>query len=230
MKLALLLQPRVTSPLQQSSYTAMKTLIICLLLSTLSLTFAVPAFDFDSLQKYLPSSFSPNKQDKDEVSALLQTLVSAKDDQDSEDDEDDGTVADLQGIFNVMAQIELEKATQQHNKNVAMAQFWGGIGRALWNAGKGYLKRKYCTEEEEMRVMLQELVGEQGVQDEQDDGNDDIKARAELQTLFNALKKVDAKVMQDDSFDDTVKAEGWWKRARRWARKKIRGATRRYLC
>ena len=209
----------------------MKTLIICLLLSTLSLTFAVPAFDFDSFGKNFPSSYFPKEQNKDEVSALFQALVSTEDDQDTDDDdEDDGTVADLQGVFNVMAQVEAEKARQQRNKNVAMVQLWGGLGSALWSAGKAYLKRRHCTEEEEVRAMLQELIGEQGVQDDEDAGDGDDKARAELQTLFNALKKVEAKVMQDDSSDDTAKAEGWWKRVKRWAKKKIRGATRKYLC
>ena len=211
----------------------MKILVICLLLSTFSLTFAVPAFDHD-FRKYLPSSYFPNEQNKDEVSGLLQTLVSTEDDQDSDDDEDDGSVADLQGIFNVMAQAEVEKAKQQRNKNVAMVQIWKGLGGALWRVGKSYLKKKYCTEEEEVRAMLQELIGEQGGQDDQDDqddgGDDDNKALTELQTLFNALKKVEAKVMQDVSSNDTAKTQGWWKRAKRWARKKIRGATRKYLC
>ena len=209
----------------------MKILIICLLLSTLSFTFAVPAFDFDSFGKYFPSSFSPKEQNKDKVSALLQALVSTEDDQDTDDDdEDDGTVGDLQGVFNVMAQVEAEKARQQNNKNVAMVQFWGGLGNALWRAGKSYLKRKHCTEQEEVRAMLQELIDEQGLQDDEGAGDGDDKARTELQTLFNALKKAEAKVMQDDSSEDTAKAEGWWKRVKRWARKKIRGATRKYLC
>ena len=209
----------------------MKILIISLLLSTLSLTFAVPAFNFDSFGKFFPSRSFPEEQNKDDVSALFQALVSTEDDQDTEDDdEDDGTVADLQGVFNVMAQVEAEKARQQRNKNVAMVQVWKFLGNALWNAGKSYLKKRHCTEEEEVRAMLQELIGEQGMQDDEDAGDGDDKARAELQTLFNALKKLEAKVMQDDSSADTAKAEGWWKRVKRWARKKIRGATRKYLC
>lgn len=205
----------------------MKILITCLLLSTLGLTFAVPTFDFESLLDQQPSSIK--EQNKDQLGALLKVLEGSEDDTDNDDD--DGTVADLQGVFNVMAQVEEEKARQQHGKNMAMAQIWEGLGSALWSAGKGYLKKRYCTEEEEVRAMLQELIGEQGAQDdEDDDGDSDDKVRTELQTLFNALKKVEAKVMQDDSSDDTAMAEGWWKKAKRWVNKKAKGLTKKYLC
>ena len=207
-------------------HTAMKILIICFLLSTLGLTFAVPAFNLDSFLQ----PRSSKEQNKNEVSALLQVLASTENDQDTDDDEDDGTVANLQGLFNVMAQVEVEKAKQQQDKNVAMVQFWGGLGSVLWNAGKGYLKKRYCTEEEEVRAMLQELIGEQEVQDDEDDGDGDDKVRTELQTLFNALKKAEAKVMQDDTSDDTAKAEGWFKKLKRWAKKKTKGLTKKYLC
>ena len=70
----------------------MKVLIICLLVSSISLTFAVPAFNFDSVGKLFQQRFSAKEQNKDEVNALFQTLVSTEDDQDPDDDEDDGTV------------------------------------------------------------------------------------------------------------------------------------------
>ena len=183
----------------------MKILIICFLLSTLSLTFAVPAFDF------LQSS-SSKEQNKDEISALLQVLASSEDDQDT----DDGTVANLQGMFNMMAQVEAEKARQQHDKNVAMVQFWGRLGRGLWNVGKGLLKKKYCTQ--------------QGAQDGENTENGDGTVRAELQTLFNALTKVEAKVMQDDTSDDNAKAEGWFNKLKHWVGKKAKGLTKKHLC
>ena len=199
----------------------MKTLIICFLLSTLGLTFAVPAVNF-------LSSSSSKEQNKDKVSALLQVLASSEDDQDT----DDGTVADLQGVFNMMAQVEMEKAREQQDENVAMVQFLGMLGGGLWNVGKGLLKKKYCTEEEEeeVRALLQELIEEQGVQDDKDDGDGEEKVRAELQTLFNALRKVEAKVMQDDTSGDTAKAESWFKKLKHWVGKKTKGLTRKFLC
>ena len=127
-----------------------------------------------------------------------------------------------------------------------MVQVLGALGKRLWNAGKTYLRGKHCSEEEEVRAMLKELAGEQGMEDDEDTINGDDKAHTELQTIFNTLKEVEVKVMQDDSTDDTAKAEGlfgsikcWaWKKLKRWAGKKfkswagrkIRGATRKFLC
>ena len=97
----------------------MKCLVILsLLLPTLGLTFAVPAFDFESLEKYFPSTAPKELQHKDEVNTLLQAIASTstdhEEDQTTDDgDGDDGTVADLQGIFNIPAQVEAEKAKQQ---------------------------------------------------------------------------------------------------------------------
>ena len=201
----------------------MKCLVISLLLSTIGLTIAVPAFDFDSLEKYLPSR-SPKEH---EVNILLQALASTEDDQDTINDEDDGTVADLQVVLNVMAQVDMEKARQQHDKNVPMVQFLRGLGRRLWRAGKGYLKRRYCTEEEEMRAMLQELTGEKGIQEAENDESEhpdgDDKVRTELQTLFNALKKAEAKIqVTNGTPEDIAKAERWWKGVKRWFRKTVK--------
>lgn len=52
-------------------------------------------------------------------------------------DLDDGTVADLQGLFNVLEQVEVEdmNAELQGDKNVAMAHVWGRLGSALKKAG-----------------------------------------------------------------------------------------------
>ena len=120
----------------------MKCLVVLpLLLPTLGLTFAVPAFDLESLEKYLSSTAPKELQHEDEVSALLQAIASTSTEKDQvtyDDDEDDGPTADLQGIFNVLAQVEAERAQQQGDKNVAMA----------------YLKQRYCTEEEELIAML----------------------------------------------------------------------------
>ena len=120
----------------------MKCLVV--LLSILGLTFAAPAaFDFESKEKYLPSiSAAPKEQHKiNEISALLQALMSinlSKEDQDANlGDLDDGTVADLQGLVNVLEQVEVaDLNTQlQGDKNVAMAHVWGRLENALKKAG-----------------------------------------------------------------------------------------------
>ena len=120
----------------------MKCLVV--VLSVLGITFAAPAaFDFESNEKYLPSA-AQKEQHKDinEISALLQALVSinlSKEDQDANlGDLDDGTVADLQGLVNVLEQVEVAdlNAQLQGDKNVAMAHVWGRLGSALKKAGR----------------------------------------------------------------------------------------------
>ena len=132
-------------------------------------------------------------------------------------------------MFTALEQANAEQAKAMDSDN-AQAQFWKYAAKGLWNLGKRYLKKRYCSsEEQEMRAMLQELLGEQGMTDEDDDdedtGDGDSRAIAELQTVFNALKKADAKMMKSD-----VNIQGWWKKLKRWAGKKIKGATRKYLC
>ena len=194
---------------------------MCKLLSTLGLSFAVPTLDSDNFNKYISSQLQ-HKQNEDELNVLLQAMASTEDDQDSDDDDD--TVAELQGVFNVLAQVEVEKTRQHKDKSMGMAQLWGMLGRTLWNVGKRYLKNRHCTEEQGVNALLQELVDEQGMQEVEDDGDD--KARAELQTLFQALNQVEAKAMQADN----AQAERWWRRVTRWVRRKARKLTRRYLC
>ena len=61
--------------------------------------------------------------------------------------------------------------------------------------------------------------------------NRDTKALAELQTLFSAMKKAEAKVMQNDGMrENYVKAEGWLKKIGRWVNRKAKKLTKTYLC
>ena len=90
--------------------------------------------------------------------------------------------------------------------------------------------------------MVQELTGdsasEQWMQEfgnDENAGDGDDKARTELQTLFNALKKAEAKmqVMDDASAEDTANSEKikkWWKGVKRRFGSKIRKSVRKYLC
>ena len=178
----------------------MKILVAFFLLSIIGLTYATFPYNNADYYKKLSNYFP--KQGHVEVATLLNSLAGIQDDQESDgddDDNDDDDLADIQGIFNVLAQVEMERAKEMDDKS-ATAQFWKMLGKTLWNAGKGYLKNKYCTEEQEVRAMLQELIGEQEMpEDDEDDDEEDSNGvvLAELQTLFNALKKVDAKMMQD---------------------------------
>jgi hypothetical protein len=238
----------------------MKCLVVFILLSTLGLTIAVPgAIDLESEEKYLPSTvYAPKEQHKDEASALLQALVSislqseAEEDQDMDDGNvgDDGAVADLQVVFNVLAQVDsaVKAHQQQDDKNVAMGQLWGRLGSALWKAGKNDLKQKYCTKEEKVIAMLQELIGDNiidgAVASEQEDvgsdenaGDGDDKARTELQTLFNALKKADAKIQcrvnvggHCTDTENPEKIKKWRERVKHWFGKRIGWIARKYLC
>lgn len=199
----------------------MKILIACVLLSTLSLTFATP---LSALKNSLASEQS------DEVKALLQTLTNNQNTEDSDGDDGEEDIANLQGVFNVLAQVNAEKA-KATDEDDAMAQFWKLVRRGLWHVGKRYLKKKYCTEEQEMNALLQELTGEQQGLDDEDNGDKEEKAMAELQYVFSALKKAEAKAMLHDATTDlNADAEGWFKRFRRSIKRRIKGATRRYLC
>lgn len=116
----------------------------------------------------------------------------------------------------------------------AMAQLWGRIVNGLWNIGKRYLKKKYCTEEQEVNTILQELTDMQEAMPEEgniDTGDGDDKAIAELQSLFRVLKKAKAKLSENSMIPENIaKAERWWRKVKRWFRKKVRGFTRKFLC
>ena len=191
----------------------MKILVTCIFMSFFSLNLASPL------------SFSTSER------ALLDTLVSAENDENavSEEDSLDEDLAMLQGVLNVMEQADEERARMMDRDNIAAAQIWGLVGKGLWHVGKGYLKKRYCnSEEQEMQAMLQELIGEQSEEeDESNTGEDDSKALAELQTLFSALNKAEAKAMQGEM---NAEIEGWFKKLKKWAKKKIGGAAKKYLC
>ena len=204
----------------------MKILIACVLLSTLSLTFATP------LSALLQGSLA--SEQSDEVKALLQTLTDIQNTDDGDDDDVGEDIANLQGVFNVLAQVNTEKAKVK-GEDDAIAQLWGTIGRGLFHIGKRYLKNKYCkrcTEEQEKNALLQDLTSEQQGPDGEDNGDGEEKAMAELQSVFTALRKAAAEA------DLNADAEGWFKKLRRKFGKKLRRKfgktfkriTKKYLC
>jgi hypothetical protein len=196
--------------------------------------------------------YASKEQHKDEVSALLQAISKDQDTLDDGNLGDDRAVADLQGLFNLLAQVDssVKAHQQQDNKNnMTMAQLWGRLGSALWRAGKIDLKRRYCTKEEKVIAMLQEVIddidgaiaSEQGmledVGSDENAGDGDDKARTELQTLFNALKKADAKIQCGVNIgghctdtENPEKIKKWRARVKRWFDKRIGWVVRKYLC
>ena len=131
--------------------------------------------------------------------ALLNNHISIQDDgQDTTDsgNEDVDNLAEIQAIFNVMAQVELERAKLMDSN---VLSFWTGFVRDLWNKGRGYLKKKLCSQEQNtLKTILQELTSEEfdTVTDDNTNGNDEEEVRAQLQVLFNARQKVKAHMMK----------------------------------
>ena len=195
----------------------MKTLTACFLLSVIGLSYATVRWPYNYQLR--------NYNDKNTAAALLESLSSLQLYPHAESEEDD--VSDLQGVFNVLAQIETEKAKVMDDDS-ATAQFWKSLRKTALNLGKHYFRSKYCSEEKELEGMLDKQSNEQGISDSEDTEDGDSKAFTELQTLFSALKKVEAKLMQDGGATEknTAVTQGWFKSLK----KGIKNVARGYLC
>ena len=199
----------------------MKILIACFLLSTIALTYA----------KYPITSLPINYKE------LFEELINKAKHVSAEIESDDDDITELQGIFNVLQQIETEKAKQMQNgdDNSAAIQLWKGLGRVLWTAGKGYLRNKYCTQEVEVRAMIEELVDEQETSEDneavEEDSNDTF---TELKNLLNSHNQMTTKLMQFHTSGiidgDAAKVEGWFKKLRKSIKKKAKKLARKVLC
>lgn len=195
----------------------MKTLIACFLLSIVGLSYATPYLRYPYVHKLkFPYTY--------QETALLESLASSQQGQLSEAEGEDD-IADLQALFNVLEQVETEKAKAMDDKSVK-AQFWKQLRRTLWSAGKKYVRNRYCYEEQNMKAMLQELTGQHEMQDESNEvtAEEDDRALAELQSMFSALKNIEAK-MQDGAM-----AEGLFKKIRKFLKKGTKRFIKSYLC
>ena len=195
----------------------MKALVACFLLSTIAVTYATyPAIS-------LPVNYRE----------LLERLVSKVQDDSAEVESDEDDITDLQGLFSVLEQIEVEKAKQmQYDEDGASAQFWAGLGTTLLNAGKGYLRNRYCTQEAEVRAMIEELVDEQ--EDNQAVEQDDDDSFTKLKNMVNTLNQISKKLSQFQASmvidGNYAKAEGWFKKLRKSLKKKTKKLARKVLC
>ncbi len=167
----------------------------------LSLSLAAGAYgtkDFPRLLDALLNGRIINIQDDDSDKPTTEAIPS---------NEDGDSIAEIQGVFNVLAQADIERAKLVGHKNShALVQFWTGLVKSLWSKGKNYLKKKLCCKEQDMKALLQELTNEEM---NETNGKEDEEVRAQLQVLFNALQMVEANAMQDGNSDkEQAFAEG----------------------
>ena len=195
----------------------MKTLIACYLLSTIALTYANYP-----IMSVLPITYKE----------LIEELINKATDVSAEVESDDDDITDLQGMFSLLEQIEMEKAKQmQDDEDGAKAQFWAALGPVLWKAGKGYLKNRYCNQEAEVRAMIEELVDEQETSETNEVAEEENNNRfTELKNLVNTLNYMGKKRFLQIIDGDVVKIEGWFKKLRKSLKKKAKKLARKVLC
>ena len=201
----------------------MKILLTCFFLSTVGLTTAGPFFLDPSKGDY--NNLIP--QESNELQALLQTLVSAESAQDPEEDSDDGGdngIAFLEGMFNVLAQVDEEKAkaTNDESANIQFI-FWSRFGKLLSRTVGKFVSQRYCPKQHETIVLPKDIhIGyEQEVSNE--DGRDrkeeEDKAFAELKTTFGTLRKL-----------NSMKSKGLLRNFMSYFNRGIRRIARKYFC
>ena len=152
------------------------------------------------------------------------------------DNANDVDLADIQGIFNAIALVEMERnKLLMKDSTDASAQLFSTIlsllGNVGWNVGKTFLKKKYCPKNRnyyDPYMPVYGTMGEKSWPEENHDAN--LKALNQLKVLFGVLKEVEAK-MQDDAADGKhAKAKVWWKKAKQWINNTVGGTVKRFLC
>ena len=187
----------------------MKGIILCyLLLSTVGIgaTLTAGAYGVKGLPKLLNALLHGriiNIQDDDLDKPTTEAIPSNENDEDS--------IAKIQGVFNVLAQVDMENAKLMGGKNsYALVQFWGNVGDLLWNTGKNLLRQYLSCKEQDMslKALLQELTNEQmgtNINDEVNSKEDEV--RAQLQVLFNALQMMEGKSDKERAFAESINAK-----------------------
>ena len=203
----------------------MKTLVTCFILSSITFTSATPV----SLQ----FRGQAKSQEDNDLSTLLQALIGTQEQEVAEEETAmrHRDVANLQGIFAVLEQVDREKANTMENDG-AMSTFWGTFGKALLDKGKSILKQKYCSENHKIGVLIQKLIGDRDMlKDDDDSGEGNDQAVAELMPLFKVLENIDAKATQYSTATDySAKAEGWLNDIEDKVEEKIRAFAKKYVC
>lgn len=198
----------------------MKILLTCFFLSTVSLAIAGPFFLDPSKDDY--KFLIP--QESNEMKAFLQTLVraeSAQDPEDGDDGGDDGMVF-LEGMFNVLTQVDEERAktTNDESANTQFI-FWRRFGRFIRKRVNKFIRKRYCPKQHGMKAQPKYLVYEQEVSEE--DGRDieqrEDQAFAELQATFGTLRKL-----------NSMKSKGLLRNFKSYINQGIRSIARKYFC
>ena len=184
----------------------MKGIILCyLLLSTVGIgaTLTAGAYGVKGFPKLLNALLHGriiNIQDDDLDKPTTEAIPSNENNEDS--------IAKIQGVFNVLAQVDMESAKLMGGKNsYALVQFWGNLGDLLWNTGKNLLRQHLSCKEQDMslKALLQELTNEQmgtNINDEVNSKEDEV--RAQLQVLFNALQMMEGKSDKERAFSESI--------------------------
>ena len=245
----------------------MKILVACFLLSTLSLAFA-HGFHSHTLQSYeYPQDLT--SKESDEVGALLQTLADTEVDLDTEDDDDsvslqgalknvvgaendedtaedddgDDDIATLQGVFNVMAQLDEDNANLMRGKHATAQHIlfhnWRFYTRKVFKLVKRglikYLNSKFCPKWKKVVPMPRKVDDKKKEMSDRNDNQDPKQGEeetfAQLQTVFDALRKLEAtKEMEKDTTVNSAKFKGSLRKVKRFVRKNIRRIVKKYLC
>ena len=157
-------------------------------------------------------------------------------------------MAKLQGVFAVLEQVDREK-TNEIKTGGATSTFWGMLGKALLDKAKIILKQKYCSENHEIRALLQELISDSDMpeDDDKDSGEGNVQAVAALKPLIQVLENIDAMATQyhdakatqyhdakatqySTTNDYSAKTEGWLNDIKEKIEEKIRAFAKKNLC
>lgn len=94
---------------------------------------------WDYYNKYYSGKNKAKEQSNDEVMALLDSLTTDQDFNESEDAKD---IAFMQSLFKVIEKLKEENAKAMSSESERAQS--NGLGNALWKTAKNYLTNKYC--------------------------------------------------------------------------------------
>ena len=183
------------------------------ILAVVSVTSSLSAQDLKDLSNYI------------EENALLAT------NENRDHSTDDVDLSDVQGVFNVLAQVEIESNKLLVKETDASAQIFSAIlpllGNVLWDVGKNILKNNLCPKNRSYGSDSTKVLHSWN-------DADSNKVLNQLKVLFGLLKEVEAKIamMQDDITDSKqdAKAKAQWKIAKQSITQTIGTTVKKFLC
>ena len=190
--------------------------IICFLLPILAVVSATSSLSAQDLKDFLNYI---------EENALLAT------NENRDHSTDDVDLSDVQGVFNVLAQVEIESNKLSMKETDASAQIFPSLlshlGDVLSSVGKDILKNTVCPKNRSYGMDSTKVLHSWN-------DADSNKALNQLKVLFGLLKEVEAKIvmMQDDITDgkQDAKAKAQWKIAKQSITETIGTTVKNSLC